>query len=262
MLSANNSGIWLPLRTVIKRLKRHYRKQRTRAFVSKVFRELRSTVCHGPFKGMKYIKKSNSSALIPKILGTYEQELHKVIEHIISEDYENIVDIGCAEGYYAVGFAYKGRNKPAFHVYAYDTNKDALQNLAKLSSLNQVSDKITIAEYCTYNDFELFRGKKTLIFCDIEGDELTLLDPVKAPSLKQYDLLVEVHDGSDEAGIIKTLLTDRFKQTHLIQLIKYTSRSIKDATAISCTTNTDLKWLAVHEGRKKGLAWMWMKQLD
>ena len=144
MSPTNHSAKLLrPLQSAIRRLMRYLHKQKVKAFISKVFRELHSTVCHGPFKGMKYIKKSNSSALLPKLLGTYEQELHQVIEQIISEEYQNIADIGCAEGYYAVGFAYKSRNRPGFQVYAYDINKDALQNLTKLSSLNSVSDKIT-----------------------------------------------------------------------------------------------------------------------
>ncbi len=255
-------GIWLRFfRSIVRRQRRNYRKKKVKAFISKVFKKLDSTVCYGPFKGMKYIKRSYSSALLPKLLGTYERELHKVIEQIISTGYQNIVDIGCAEGYYAVGFACKCRNTAGFHVYAYDINKDALQNLMELSALNSVSDKITIGERFGYNDFELFKDKRTLIFCDIEGDELTLLDPAKAHSLLNYDLLVEIHDGNDEAGIIKTRLTNRFKQTHLIQLIKYTSRSVKDAAAITYTTDEWLKYIAVNEGRKIGLAWMWMKRI-
>jgi hypothetical protein len=261
MFPANHSGSWLrPLQSMIINWQRRRRKQKINAFISKVFRELHSTVCYGPFKGMKYIKKAYSSALIPKILGIYERELHPVIEHIISAGYQNIADIGCAEGYYAVGFAYRNRDRPDFHVYAYDTNKDALQHLKKLSALNSVSHKITLGHYCGHHDLGLFRDKKTLIFCDIEGDELALLDPAKAPSLIHYDLLVEIHDGGDEAGIIKARLTERFKQTHAIQLIKYTSRTIKDAAAITCTNDAAFKQLAVTEGRRIGLEWMWMKR--
>lgn len=253
-LTANKSML-------INKLIRYYRKKRLNAFVSKVFKKQNSTVCYGPFKGMKYIKRSYGSGLIPKLLGTYEQELHEVIDQIISTGYQNIVDIGCAEGYYAVGFAWKCRNKTDFRVYAYDINEDALQSLKTLSALNSVSDKIIPGACCGHNDFERFKDKKTLIFCDIEGDELSLLDPAKAPSLINYDLLVEIHDSGNEAGIIKTQLKHRFKQTHLIQLIKYTSRSISDAAAITYTANVRHKQFAVNEGRKKGLEWMWIKRL-
>jgi hypothetical protein len=247
-------------RGILKKWRRDCRRKRFNAFTIKVFRELNSTVCFGPFKGMKYIQKSNSSALLPKILGTYEKELHKMIEQIIDEEYQNIIDIGCAEGYYAVGFAYRSGHKPDFHIYAYDTNEKALQNLVMLSMLNSVTDKITSAKHFDYADFELFTGKKTLIFCDIEGGELSLLDPSKAPSLLSYDLLVEIHDGGDASDIIKSQLTHSFQQTHLIQLIKFTSRSLKDAVAINFSRNVNFKAMAVNEGRKLGLEWMWLKR--
>ncbi|AEV98687.1 hypothetical protein A4D02_09085 [Niastella koreensis] len=246
---------------LVKKLVRYYRKKKLNAFISKVFKNLNSTVCHGPFKGMKYIKRSYGSGLIPKLLGTYEQELHQVIDQIISTGYQNIVDIGCAEGYYAVGFALKCRNKPGFRVYAYDINEEALQSLKTLSALNSVSDSIIPGACCDYKDLERFKNTKTLIFCDIEGDELSLLDPAKAPSLINYDLLVEIHDSGDEAGVIKSQLKHRFKKTHFIQLIQYTSRSISDATAITHTANVRLRQFAVNEGRKKGMEWMWIKRL-
>jgi precorrin-6B methylase 2 len=245
---------------LLNKLVRYYRKKRLNAFVSKVFKQLNSTVCHGPFKGMKYINRSHGSGLVPKLLGTYEMELHEVIDQIITTGYQNIVDIGCAEGYYAVGFAWKCRH-PGFRVYAYDINEDALQSLKMLSALNSVSDRIVPGASCGHNDFERFKDTKTLIFCDIEGDEHSLLDPAKAPSLINYDLLVEIHDSGDEAGLIKTQLKHRFKQTHLIQLIKYTSRSISDAAAITCTASVRFRQFAVNEGRKKGLEWMWIKRL-
>lgn len=263
MHPTKGAGLWSVVANFfVNKLNRYFYKKRIRAFLSKVFREFNCKVYYGPFKGMRYIKKSYSSALIPKILGTYERELHHVIEQIILTDYQNIVDIGCAEGYYAIGFAFTCKHRSDFHVYAYDTNKEALKKARKLSRLNLVADRITLAERCEHCDFEIFKDKKTLIFCDIEGDELSLLNPTKAHSLLRYDLLVEIHDGSDEVGLIKTQLTRRFKQTHRIQLIKFTSRTIQDAAAITCTNDTKLKQLAVNEGRKKGLQWMWMKRLD
>src|SRR4051812_23329074 len=43
-------------------------------------------VLHGPFKGMKYPSlRSKSSALYPKLLGTYEMELQSIISEIIEK---------------------------------------------------------------------------------------------------------------------------------------------------------------------------------
>ena len=55
---------------------------------------------NGHFKGMNYIKRSSGSALLPKILGSYEEPIQGWIKEVIEKK-----NIGCAEGYYACGFA-------------------------------------------------------------------------------------------------------------------------------------------------------------
>src|SRR5262245_45426434 len=63
------------------------------------------SVQHGPFKGLAYFDETVWGSITPKWLGSYEAELHPAIEEIISRPYETIIDVGCAEGYYAVGLA-------------------------------------------------------------------------------------------------------------------------------------------------------------
>ena len=60
----------------------------------------------GPFKGLQYSSQALLSRLAgPKLLGTYERELHHILISRPWSEYEYAVDIGCAEGYYAVGIA-------------------------------------------------------------------------------------------------------------------------------------------------------------
>ena len=72
-----------------------------------VLEELKWKVAAGPFAGMRYITRSCGSKLAPKVIGCYERELHPAIENAIRGDYQRIIDIGCAEGYYAVGLAWR-----------------------------------------------------------------------------------------------------------------------------------------------------------
>jgi hypothetical protein len=61
-------------------------------------------VKNGPFKGMiypRFLYPSNFS----KIIGSYEKEISDIIETLCNKRFTEIVNIGCAEGYYAVGFA-------------------------------------------------------------------------------------------------------------------------------------------------------------
>lgn len=61
---------------------------------------------------------------VPYILGSYEEELHEVVEEIIARSPAVVVDIGAAEGYYAIGFA---RRLPKTTVFAIDLDSRARQ---------------------------------------------------------------------------------------------------------------------------------------
>jgi hypothetical protein len=76
-------------------------------------------VTGGPFAGLRYVPRyvSWSVDLIPKLLGTYEQELHPVIERWLNAGFDTFVDVGSAEGYYAVGLA---RGVEGARVHAFD----------------------------------------------------------------------------------------------------------------------------------------------
>jgi len=60
------------------------------------------SVSGGPFAGLTYPDRAALS-LAPKLLGLYERELHPAIEAAIHAEPEVIVNVGAADGYYAVG---------------------------------------------------------------------------------------------------------------------------------------------------------------
>ena len=65
------------------------------------------TIAAGPFAKMKYSFESHGSSIVPKLVGSYEAPLESWIEEAIKNGYNRIIDIGCAEGYYAVGLAFR-----------------------------------------------------------------------------------------------------------------------------------------------------------
>ncbi|RJP51518.1 MAG: hypothetical protein C4586_04360, partial [Anaerolineaceae bacterium] len=170
---------------------------------------------NGPFADMKYIQKSSGSALLPKILGSYEEPIHKWIEKILSSgsQYKCVLDVGCAEGYYAVGFALK---MPDIGVIAYDVNSAAREKAKNMVELNQVKN-VTIRGECSWDELNAMSQKSTLVFCDIEGAEKELLDPLRVPNLLMVDILVECHDCIIPG--ITDLLIDRFYKTHTIEMV-------------------------------------------
>jgi hypothetical protein len=175
------------------------------------------TVATGPFKGMRYPRlQSAGSALLPKLLGSYESELHATLEELLAHEYTAVVDVGCAEGYYAVGLGLRLRDAP---IYAFDTNPQARLACAEMAKLNGVDGRIHIGSLC---DRKVLRslplGSRALIITDCEGYEGELFDYEMAQFLARHSLIVEAHD------FIKIDISSRlhaiFSRTHHVRSVK------------------------------------------
>lgn len=199
--SSQNSGLyrlfWHPL---IRLSALALREQRWRRFAgngisNEVVQGLSpdSTVIAGPFAGLRYPSaEAAGSAYWPKILGTYEAELHPVIESIAHAAPVEVIDIGCAEGYYAVGLA---RLFPGAHISAYDTDDRARALCSALSRTNGVEDRVTVAGTFVPEMFgQLKPNVRHLVIADCEGYEAALFTPETCQALANATLIIEVHD--------------------------------------------------------------------
>lgn len=215
-------------------------------------------VLSGPFKGLKYYNEVVWGPITPKWLGSYETELSQVIEEIIARDYTCILDIGCAEGYYAVGLAYR---LPKARIIAYDTDFISRRQAKRLARLNRVEDRVSVFRYCSHADISRHAAKRPLVVCDIEGFERSLLDPQLCASLRFIDILVEVHEGPWEPTTMD-LLTTRFKTSHSVNELIANDRedwmrSFRSGSGPSITHKHLCE--AVNEHRSNGQRWLWMK---
>jgi SAM-dependent methyltransferase len=173
-----------------------------------------TVVMQGPLAGMDFLAQSAEGCHIAKLLGCYEQPLQPYIEEAIASAYPTILNIGCAEGYYAVGMA---RRMPNTQVLAFDLNPKAQEVCTALAQKNAVSDRVKVGALFKPEDFETYRNQKVLVLCDIEGAEQELLNPEASPALKGMDLIVESHECLLPG--ITQVLVDRFKETHHITLV-------------------------------------------
>lgn len=224
-----------------------------------VRRKTGGTVIAGPFKGMKYVETSIGSRFYPKLLGTYELELQMLIEKFCSENFDLIIDIGAAEGYYAVGMAMRCTQS---EIFAAESEESGRKLLAQLAEKNGVSERVHIFGEC---DSEMLGdllsksagGQSQLVIMDVEGAELNLLDPGQIPLLKNCSILVEVHDG-DNTGPIGDTLVSRFDMTHSITRRWFKNRTIRDSPVQFAFLDEHITAL-LDEGRKYGLCWLEMR---
>jgi SAM-dependent methyltransferase len=174
-----------------------------------------TVVMQGPLAGLDFLQQSAEGCHIAKLLGCYEQPLQPFIEAAIATNYPTILNVGCAEGYYAVGMA---KRMPNTRVLAYDLNPRAQETCQALAEKNGVTERIQIGALFKPEDFAAYVDQKVLVLCDIEGAEKALLDPASAPALKGMDIIVESHECLIPG--ITQLLTDRFKDSHQITLVQ------------------------------------------
>ena len=85
-----------------------------------------TVVMEGPLAGLDFLPQSAEGCHIAKLLGCYEQPLLPFVEAAIQANYPTILNIGCAEGYYAVGMA---RRMPDTQVLAFDLKPACAGNL-------------------------------------------------------------------------------------------------------------------------------------
>lgn len=167
-------------------------------------------VVGGPFEGLHYGEtKACCSMLFPKLLGTYEHEIERIIYSSLADRHELVVDVGAADGYYAVGFAVKSEGSK---VIAFEQDVRARRELGKLAELNGVSERIQIRGKCGSPELLKLPPKRGLLIVDCEGFEEDLLSPEVIEHLKTWNFIVETHDGYS-ADITKRL-ADRFSGTH------------------------------------------------
>jgi hypothetical protein len=212
-------------------------------------------IAAGPFAGMDYPVAASEGSRAPRLLGAYEASLHPVIETVIARAYPQVMDIGCAEGYYAVGLA---RRMPGTIVHAHDSDQKARDLCAGLAQANEVAPRVRIGPEVTHADLSLCEAAPTFILCDIEGAEAALLDPAKAPALAQADILVEVHE-STRPGLLD-LLTKRFQPTHRVTRID--RKLSPDLLPAWADRLSDLdRLLLLWEWRTAPTPWLWLEQL-
>lgn len=207
----------------------------------------------GPFADMKFVSEASNSSVVPKLVGSYEAELHDVIRGLSSDNYDGIVNIGCAEGYYAVGLA---RLFPSASVHAFDLDPLARRLCGEMAEANDLN--VAIHGECTAQLLNELVSKfdRPLIVCDCEGAEVQILDSSVVEGLSACDMLVELHDFVDPT--ISSVIQTRFQDSHEIQIIDSQPRDPAAFPATSFLSPLEQR-VAVAEFRPSNMQWAFMR---
>src|ERR1043165_154673 len=180
----------------------------------------------GPFTGMHYVNGSVCSAWYPKILGTYELELHDLINKLSGKAFDTFVDVGAAEGYYAVGMSRLINCKKVIAFEATDSGQELIRELAEL---NDVSSIFEVRGFCSPQAFKAAitgASGSVLIICAIEGGEESLLLEQPISIFQNAVVIVETHEFAVR-GVTEKLI-HYFSATHEIDRIQSRERVAAD----------------------------------
>ena len=214
-------------------------------------------VAYGELKGMKLGKNNfwSKNDLITHILGVYEGHILSQLILFSKQSESVFIDIGAADGYFAVGMAYGNYFKK---IHAFEIENSARENIKKNAENNFCSDKIEIYKEANYNSLKkiIEDYKSAVILIDIEGGEFELLNNEVINLFRNCNLIIELHPSQVADGALKQQrLLDSCKNFFEISLVKretYNPNKFEELDKFS----DEERLIAFGEGRENNMNWL------
>lgn len=205
-------------------------------------------VLQGPFKGLQLNRDTwwGKSDLGAQCLGLYEKE---ILDFIFSQEpFDTFLDIGAADGYYAVGLLY---SKMASKSICFEISEDGQRAIKENWIINKSPGELEIYGEANEQSIALIAASlsaNTLVLVDIEGYEFQLFSQKVISLLNKFTLLIEIHnwiDGFEEK--YPALLRDLDKYFD-VTIIKPSDRNTQNIELLRSYTD-DNRLLVASERR-------------
>lgn len=224
--------------------------------------DLGSQVAYGLFKGLKLLTDGSWSLHDrgPMLLGIYEKEILDYIEQQPTP-FDTLINLGGADGYYAVGALVSGRAKK---VIVYELDVKSQDIIRKTAQLNQVEDLIDVrgtADSKTFSDLVPELGPRTLVLVDIEGAEYDVLTPASLDLLRKAHVVVEIHLFSDLHRSAYEEFLAACRKTHKVSFLQTANRDLSTFKEVHHYSDNE-RWLICSEGRPHLMSWVVLEPLD
>lgn len=185
------------------------------------------TVRGGPFAGMRYVGESPSPQIAPFLLGMNELEIAPFVRRLAAGDHDVFVNVGAAEGYYAVGMARIGRFPL---VISYEGDRLGRILTRFMARRNGVATRVDVRGSCSPEllTAALAPFARPALLIDVEGYEEVLADPTTNLHLRRSTMIIELHE---HARPMADILRARFGETHAIEEIWTRRHTVDDLPA-------------------------------
>ena len=229
--------------------------------LSKLVADTGYQVKYGLFKGMQLDEAPwwGSYDMNSKLLGVYELSVQQRIESAAGKGDFQFIDIGAADGFFAVGVAFAGIAKS---VSAFDIDPKAQEKLKENFLRNGCGHIASIHGEATAVELRnlICQNSKSIVLIDIEGAEYEFLDEEMLYVLKDCLIICELHPWLLEDGTAKELaLIERASKNHAVSFLK---RQFIDPMKFEELSdfNEDEQLLAISEARGRRMRWMVLEE--
>ena len=219
------------------------------------------SVLHGPFAGLALNDRSSWSAgdFAAMMFGLYEKE---VVDHLVAafDRREVFVNLGAADGYYAIGMLLADR---ADRAICFEMSAAGRREILRNASLNGVADRVQIlglADPGFIDALAVGDMRRTTLLIDIEGGEFTLLSDRMLERLEGAQIIFEAHEGQDLPGSVAlTELLRRAGRHHAVTELTTGARDLSSFPELRSLSDSD-RWLICSEGRRHLMRWYALKE--
>ena len=209
-----------------------------------------ATVESGPFIGLGLCASGSWGGHGARLAGTYEKELNEVIEGLPTLGIDHVIDVGCADGYYACGLAHRY----AFvKVTAYDISRRARWCTYSAAKHNQLLDRVSVKSFFDVTKYHSQLDKRDFLLLDCEGFESEIITSETVAKFFNTAILVECHDFIIPR--ITESLSSILADSHNLRFIQSRERTLKDAPALLSERDSILN--DIQEGRRGTMTWIW-----
>ena len=211
------------------------------------------TIKYGPFKGIKIEKDKWWGNLdsASQCLGLYELEILNYLKKYKfdkNKKFDTFIDIGAADGYYAIGMLYSGLTSQSVCFEISPKGREVIQknweNNGSKGKL-KIYGKATPKKILNLSD-TLFEN--TLILIDIEGNEFDLLDKDVLYKIKNCIIIIEIHNWINDFNLKYEKFLNMAYKNFDISVFKHAQRNINKFSFLRDFTD-DNRYLAISERR-------------
>lgn len=196
--------------------------ERRERLARELWHRMQGVVAYGPFKGLEldWDVSWSQADLSSMLLGCYELEIMDAIHAPEFADRTHFVDIGAADGYYAVGCLRNGRVQSADCFELTDTGRETIHRNARRNGVSERLRVYASADRGLPDALPDVDWNDTVVLCDIEGPELELFDDACLDAMKGAMILIEIHNWVDNFWARYKALLERAARHYDLRMLE------------------------------------------